>query len=84
MKCVQILKISSIINFDSFVFLEICQNIEALSLYGHFSNINLDGFVNLKRLKLCGELSDYFNYFDIFKNICDRLEEVNQIQQYGR
>ena len=66
----------SIIEFDSFAILEKCQNIVAVSLIGSFSNINLDGFVNLKRLKLCGELLDDFNNFDIFRNICNRLEEL--------
>ena len=54
---------------------ETCPNIEKLCLSGKFSNINLDNFVNLKKLRLCGDLSVEFN-FDLFKNICNQLEEL--------
>ena len=54
---------------------EICPNIEELDLDGQFSNINFDRFVNLKSLSLNGHLLDDFN-FDLFKNICNRLEEL--------
>ena len=55
--------------------LELCPNIEELTLVGCFSNINLDGFVNLKRLDLWGDILDNFN-FDLFKNISNQLEKL--------
>ena len=53
-----------------------CPNIEELYLYGNFSDINFDIFCNLKKLKLCGDILDGFN-FDLFKNICIQLEELS-------
>ena len=55
--------------------LEMCPNIEALKLSGYFSSLNLDRFVNLKKLELYGNLSDDFNY-DLFENICIQLKEL--------
>ena len=55
---------------------EMCPNIEELYLTGDFSNISFDRFFNLKRLKLCGNLLDDFN-FDVFKTICFQLEELS-------
>ena len=55
---------------------EICPNIKELSLTGQFSNVNLDSFINLKKLELSGDLLDHFN-FDLFANICNQLEELN-------
>ena len=54
---------------------EMCPNIEELTLRGIFCNINVDSFVNLKKLRLNGDLSDEFN-FDLFKNISNQLEEL--------
>ena len=55
---------------------EMCPNIEELYLTGDFANISFDRFFNLKRLKLCGNLLDDFN-FDVFKTICFQLEELS-------
>ena len=55
---------------------EMCSNIDELYLTGDFSNISFDRFVNLKRLKLCGNLLDDFN-FDVFKTIRFQLEELS-------
>ena len=55
---------------------EICPNIEEFYLTGDFSNISFDRFFNLKRLTLCGNLLDDFN-FDVFKTICYQLEELS-------
>ena len=65
---------SSEIN-DSFLtkLVEMCPNIEQLSLRGWFSNINFENFVNLKKLALFGHLSDNFN----FKNMCNQLEDLS-------
>ena len=66
--------VRSEINHDSSTKLfEIFPNIESLNLHGKFSNINLDRFVNLKKLSIYGLLSNDFN-FDLFKNICNQLE----------
>ena len=70
------LHIESEINNDVLIkLLEICPNIEELYLNGDFSNINLDNFVNLKKLALRGNLLDEFN-FDLFKNISNQLEDL--------
>lgn len=53
---------------------EMSPNIEELILGGDFSNLNLDRFVNLKKLELYGNLSTSFNY-GLFENIY-QLEEV--------
>jgi hypothetical protein len=55
--------------------LELCPNIEESTLYGQFSNINLDSFVNLKKLRLWGDILKGFN-FDLFNNVCNQLEEL--------
>ena len=47
-----------------------------MSLTGQFSNVNLDSFINLKKLELSGYLLNDFN-FDLFANICNQLEELN-------
>ena len=71
------LHVNSEINNDmSTNLFEVFPNIEELHLRGQFSNINFDGFANLKKLKLSGNLLNSFN-FDIFKNICNQLEEIN-------
>lgn len=55
---------------------ESCPNIEALTLQGEFSNVNFDRFVNLKKLVLYGNIFYDFDYYDLFANICNRLEEL--------
>lgn len=70
------LDIKSRINNDMLIQLfEICPNIEELYLGGEFSSINLDNFVNLKKLKLSGNLLIDFN-FDLFENISTQLEHL--------
>ena len=70
------LHIESEINKDMLTkMFEICPNIEELCLYGKFSNINFDSFVNLKNFELRGEILEGFN-FDVFKNICNQLEKL--------
>ena len=71
------LNVRNSINIDSSIKLfEIFPNIEGLALDGQFSNINLDNFIRLKKLSLCGVLLDDFN-FDLFKNIRNQLEELS-------
>ena len=53
---------------------EICPNIEELSLHGRYLNINIEGFVNLKKLTLVGNLMDNFNFK---KSMCKQLEELD-------
>lgn len=50
-------------------------NIEILELSGKLSNFNLDSLINLKKLRLIGEIMDDFN-FSLFDNLCNRLEEI--------
>ena len=52
------------------------QNIEELSLCGHFSYFNLDNLVNLKKLYLQGTIHENFN-FKLFKNLCNQLEDLS-------
>ena len=50
-------------------------HIKELHLKGNLSYFNLDNFVNLRILSLCGSLNENFN-FDLFKNLCNRLEDI--------
>ena len=54
------------------------RHIEQLYLRGEFSYFNLDNLVNLKVLSLYGSINESFN-FDLFKNLCNRLEDLNII-----
>lgn len=68
------LDIESEFNIDSCTKLfELFPNVEELNLEGNFSNINFDQFVNLKKLELCKDILEGFN-FDFLKNICYQLE----------
>lgn len=69
-----ILSLKSPINFDIQTKLfDYLPNIEELGLDGKFGDLNLD---NLYNLKILSSLNDNFN-FDLFKNICNQLEELN-------
>lgn len=71
------LDIESEINIDSCTKLfETFPNVEELCLEGNFSNINFDRFVNLKKLELCNDILEGFN-FDLLKNICGQLEYLS-------
>lgn len=50
-------------------------SIENLELCGSFSNVNWDSLINLKSLKLHGEIMVDFNV-DSFANLCNRLEKL--------
>ena len=56
--------------------LDYLPNIEYLSLDADLSYFNLDSLVNLKSLSLEGKIDKEFN-FDLFKNICNQLEEIS-------
>ena len=63
--------------------LDLLPSIEYLTLNVHYSHrmsdlsyFNLDSLVNLKSLSLTGKLNKDFN-FDLFKNICNRLEDLS-------
>lgn len=51
------------------------QNIEELKLNGNLHNFNLDSFVNLRGLSLCGKINDGFN-FELFKNLSNQLDKL--------
>ena len=51
------------------------QNIEELKLSGNLHNFNLDSFVNLRRLFLCGYIKDGFN-FELIKNLSNQLDKL--------
>ena len=53
-------------------------NIEELYLHGNFFYINLDNYVNLKRLLLAGTIEKDFN-FELLKNLCNQIEELDII-----
>jgi len=63
---------------DNFItrVLDQVQHLEELDLHANYSYFNLGSFVNLKLLSLVGSINEDFNY-DLFKNICYQLEEVN-------
>lgn len=50
-------------------------SIENLELCGSFSNFNWDSLINLKSVKLHGEIMVDFNV-DSFANLCNRLEKL--------
>ena len=52
------------------------KHIEQFELNAHHSDYNLDYLFNLKLLSLRGIITQDFNY-ELFKNICCQLEEVN-------
>lgn len=52
-------------------------NIQELTLKGRFSNLNLDSLINLKNLTLYGIIIETEFNFDLFKNICKQLENLN-------
>ena len=52
------------------------QNIEELNLNGSFYYFNLDTFVNLRSLSLCGYIKDGFN-FELIKNLPNQLDELS-------
>ena len=56
--------------------------IQQLSLSGKLSYFNLDDLVNLKNLDLGGSINDNFN-FDLFKNLCNRLESLRIYLPFG-
>ena len=66
---------SELNNDSSTKLFEIFPNIEILYLHGKFSNINLDRFVNLKKLSIYGSSLNDFN-LDLFKSICNQLESL--------
>ena len=51
------------------------QNIEELKLSGNLHNFNLDSFVNLRCLSLCGYIKDGFN-FELIKNLPNQLDTL--------
>ena len=51
------------------------QNIEELKLSGNLHNFNLDSFVNLRRLSLCDNINDGFN-FELLKNLSNQLDKL--------
>lgn len=69
--------IESEFNIDSCTkLIETFPNVEELSLEGSFSNINFDRFVALKKLELCKDILEGFN-FDLLKNLCVQLEHLS-------
>ena len=64
---------TSIINDFFIKLVEMCPNIEQLSLYGWYSSINVENFVNLKKLSLSGHLRENF----ISMNMCNQLEDLS-------
>lgn len=51
-------------------------SLECIALRGNFSYLNLDNFINLKRLSLCGNINESFN-FELFKKLCNQLESLS-------
>ena len=51
-------------------------SLEDLSLQGTFSYLNLDKFINLKKLSLTGNINQSFN-LELFRNLSNQLEELS-------
>lgn len=56
--------------------LEQLPHIEELALDGNLSHFNLDSLSNLKSLSLYGTLDTKSFNFDLFKNLCNQLENI--------